>query len=52
MTKLYIVLGVSLLYLAWAFIYHHRGKSLTLVTYLEYLLTAILAAILVAGLFL
>lgn len=47
--SLYIMLGVSSIYLAWALIYHKIDKSLTLPIFLEYLLTAVLVLILFLG---
>ena len=44
------ILIVSLfIYLIWAIIHHKKNQSLTLQTFLEYLLTASLALILVMG---
>lgn len=44
------ILAVGILiYLTWALIHHKRDKSLTLAVYLEYLLTATLILILLAG---
>lgn len=43
-----LTIGV-LIYLIWALIHHKRSKSLTLSVYLEYLLTAALALILLLG---
>jgi len=46
------ILGIGILiYLIWALIHHKRDKSLTLIIFLEYLLTAVLAIILVLGMF-
>ena len=39
----------ALIYLVWALVHHKRDKSLTLAIFLEYLLTAVLAAILLLG---
>lgn len=50
-TQLYLILAVISLYLIWAFIYHYKDKSLTLGIYLEYVLTAVLALIVLLGLF-
>ncbi len=52
MTKFNFLFAAACLYLIWAFVYHRKDKSLTLIVYLEYLLTAILALVLLAGLFL
>lgn len=38
-----------LIYLLWALFYHKRDKSLTLLTLLEYVLTAVLVLILLLG---
>lgn len=46
---LYIMLGASSIYLAWALIYHKIDKSLTLPIFLEYLLTAVLVLVLLLG---
>lgn len=43
-----LAIGI-LVYLTWALIHHQRDKSLTLAVYLEYLLTATLILILLAG---
>lgn len=44
------ILGIGILiYLIWAILHHKRDKSLTLPILLEYLLTAILVFILIAG---
>ncbi len=44
------ILGTGILiYLIWAILHHRRSKSLTLPILLEYLLTAILSLILLAG---
>lgn len=44
------ILGTGILiYLIWAILHHKRDKSLTLPILLEYLLTAILSLILLAG---
>lgn len=43
--------GGILIYLIWAIVHHKRGKSLTLPIFLEYLLTAALAVILLLGVF-
>ena len=43
-----LIIGV-LIYLVWALVHHKRNKSLTLSIFLEYLLTAVLAAILLLG---
>lgn len=46
------ILGIGIfIYLIWALIHHKRDKSLTLEVLLEYLLTATLAIILMAGIF-
>lgn len=50
--QLCLILAAISLYLIWAFIYHYKDKSLTLGIYLEYLLTAALALIVMLGLFL
>lgn len=43
-----LIIGI-LIYLTWALIYHRIDKSLTLVIYGEYILTAALALILLLG---
>lgn len=43
-----LTIGV-LIYLVWALFHHKRDKSLTLPILLEYLLTAVLALILISG---
>lgn len=43
-----LIIGM-LVYLVWALIYHKRDKSLTLTIFIEYLLTALLALVLVSG---
>lgn len=44
------ILGLSLvIYLVWALFHHKRDKSLTLPIFLEYLLTAALAVVLLIG---
>ncbi len=44
------ILGTGILvYLIWAIMHHKRDKSLTYVILLEYLLTAFLVFILIAG---
>lgn len=44
------ILGTGILvYLIWAIMHHKRDKSLTLAILLEYLLTAFLVFILIAG---
>lgn len=48
MILLILILGI-LIYLIWAGIYHRRDKSLTLPIFIEYLLTALLAFVLVSG---
>lgn len=47
--QLALFLAAILVYLFWAFIYHKLDKSLTLVNYLEYVLTATLAIIFLLG---
>lgn len=48
----FVVLTAAILgYLFWAFVYHKLDKSLTLTNYLEYVLTATLAIILLLGVF-
>lgn len=49
MMILKILVAGIIIYLSWALVYHKRTKSLTLVVMLEYLLTAILVAILLLG---
>ncbi|MBI3103931.1 hypothetical protein HYZ05_03240 [Candidatus Daviesbacteria bacterium] len=49
MTPLKILLIGILIYLAWAFIFHKRDKSLTWPIFLEYVLTAVLVLILLLG---
>lgn len=44
-----ILIAIVLFYLLWAIIYHKRSKSLTLTIFIEYLLTAALALVLVMG---
>ncbi len=39
----------AIAYLVWAFMYHYMDKSLTLSIFIEYLLTAVLAIILLTG---
>ncbi len=46
---IYIMLGISAIYLSWALIYHKIDKSLTLPIFIEYLLTAVLVLILLMG---
>ncbi len=48
MTLQILIIGI-LIYLIWALIHHKRAKSLTLTIFLEYLLTAVLALILIMG---
>ena len=48
-SQLYILIIAIVSYLIWAIIHHRRDKSLTLETFLEYVLTAILALILFLG---
>jgi len=44
------ILGIGvIIYLSWAFIHHKKNKSLTLLIFLEYLLTAALVLILLMG---
>lgn len=43
-----LVIGV-IIYLIWAILYHKKDKSLTLPIILEYLLTAVLALVLIMG---
>ncbi len=46
------IVGIGrFIYLSWAITHHKRNKSLTLPILLEYLLTATLAIILMAGMF-
>ncbi len=45
----YIMVFACLLYLIWALIYHKKDKSLTYVTILEYVLTAVLVLMLLTG---
>lgn len=47
--QLYLLIIATVSYLIWAIIHHRRDKSLTLNTFLEYLLTAILALTLLIG---
>ena len=49
MKPLYILIIGIIIYLIWALIHHKKDKSLTLAIYLEYLLTAILAFVLLMG---
>lgn len=44
-----ILLIFALLYLIWALLHHKKDKSLTLPIFLEYVLTATLALILLTG---
>ena len=44
-----ILMTATVIYLAWALIFHHLDKSLTLETFLEYVLTALLAVVLLIG---
>lgn len=44
----FLLVGV-LLYLVWALLHHKKDKSLTFAILLEYLLTALLALVIVAG---
>lgn len=48
----YLLIIAVAFYLAWALVFHIKDKSLTLVTYLEYVLTAALAITIMLGLFL
>lgn len=43
-----LTIGI-LIYLVWALVHHRRDKSLTLGIYLEYVLTAVLALMLLVG---
>lgn len=43
-----LIIGI-IIYLIWATVHHKKDKSLTLAIYLEYLLTATLAIILLLG---
>lgn len=43
-----LAIGI-IIYLLWAIVHHKKDKSLTLMIFLEYLLTAILVFILIAG---
>lgn len=43
-----LIIGI-LIYLVWALVHHKRDKSLTLGIFVEYLLTAVLALILLIG---
>lgn len=47
--EVFILGSVVVIYLFWAFAYHKMDKSLTLTNYLEYVLTATLALILLMG---
>lgn len=47
--ELTILVSATILYLAWALAYHHFDKSLTLDVFMEYVLIAILALILLLG---
>lgn len=47
--ELIILVAATAFYLAWALIYHHLDKSLTLDVFMEYVLTALLALILLIG---
>lgn len=49
MKPIYVLIIGIIIYLVWAFIYHKKDKSLTLTIYLEYLLTAVLALVLLMG---
>lgn len=44
-----VLIMAVLVYLIWALIHHRRDKSLTLPIFIEYLLTAVLALILLMG---
>lgn len=46
-----ILIFVIFMYLVWAYFYHKLDKSLTYANYLEYVLTATLAIILLLGIF-
>jgi hypothetical protein len=48
-TQIFILLISILVYLIWALIHHRRDKSLTLEVFIEYLLTGLLALVLLAG---
>ena len=48
-SKLTVFISSIFIYLIWAYIYHLKDKSLTLATFLEYVLTAVLAIILLMG---
>lgn len=48
-SQLIILVASAASYLAWALVYHHLDKSLTLEVFLEYVLTAILALVLLIG---
>ncbi len=43
-----LIIGI-LFYLAWALLHHKRDKSLTFTIFLEYLLTATLALVVLIG---
>lgn len=47
--QLRVLIIAVLAYLIWALIHHYRDKSLTLSIFIEYLLTAALALILLMG---
>lgn len=46
---LYILSIALLIYLIWAFVFHKLDKSLTSPIFIEYLLTALLALVLLSG---
>ena len=50
-SQLLILILTTSAYLIWAFVYHKLDKSLTYNLYLEYVLTATLAIILLLGIF-
>lgn len=49
MLQLHILIVAVIAYLIWAAVHHYFDKSLTLAVYVEYLLTATLALILLLG---
>ena len=47
--QLRTLIMAAIIYLIWAYAYHYFDKSLTVTIYIEYLLTAVLALILLLG---
>lgn len=44
-----LIIFAAIVYLIWALYHHRKDKSLTLPIFLEYVLTAVLVLILIAG---